>query len=24
VGGLTHYSTRFVKLIEQAADATAT
>jgi pimeloyl-ACP methyl ester carboxylesterase len=23
VGGLTHYSTRFVKLIEQAADATA-
>jgi pimeloyl-ACP methyl ester carboxylesterase len=24
VGGLTHYSTRFVKLIEQAIDATAT
>jgi pimeloyl-ACP methyl ester carboxylesterase len=24
VGGLTHYSARFVKLIEQAADATAT
>jgi pimeloyl-ACP methyl ester carboxylesterase len=24
VGGLTHYSTRFVKLIEQAADSTAT
>jgi hypothetical protein len=23
VGGLTHYSTRFVKLIEQAIDATA-
>jgi hypothetical protein len=24
VGGLTHYKARFVKLIEQAADATAT
>jgi pimeloyl-ACP methyl ester carboxylesterase len=24
VGGLTHYSTRFVKLVEQAIDATAT
>jgi hypothetical protein len=24
VGGLTHYKTRFVKLIEQAALATAT
>ena len=23
VGGLTHYSARFVKLIEQASDATA-
>jgi hypothetical protein len=23
VGGLTHYATRFVKLIEQAVDATA-
>jgi hypothetical protein len=24
VGGLTHYATRFVKLIEQAVDATVT
>ena len=24
VGGLTHYAARFVKLIEQAIDATAT
>jgi hypothetical protein len=24
VGGLTHYSTRFVKLIEEAAQATGT